>query len=86
MKHIDKILHGACCCFVAAMATVLLLLEGGRWYMGVTTGLLSAMGAGLGKEYGDYKASGNDWSWGDVLADAVGAVAGCAVGCLILIN
>lgn len=34
----------------------------------------------------DYKASGNDWSWGDVLADAVGAVAGCAVGCLILIN
>lgn len=30
----------------------------------------------LGKEYGDMKAEGNEWSWTDILADLFGMVAG----------
>ena len=33
------------------------------------------IGLGLGKEYGDSKASGNKWDWVDVVADVVGIAA-----------
>ena len=28
----------------------------------------------MGKEYGDSKAQGNTWSWGDIVADGLGIV------------
>lgn len=31
-----------------------------------------AVGLSLGKEYGDSKAKGNYWSWGDIVADFLG--------------
>lgn len=39
-------------------------------------GALSGIFLGIGKAYGDHKASGNIWSWGDMAADALGVVAG----------
>lgn len=39
-------------------------------------GALSGIFLGIGKEYGDHKAPGNIWSWGDLAADALGVVAG----------
>ena len=34
------------------------------------------VGASLGKEYGDSKATGNHWCWWDLLADALGLTSG----------
>lgn len=35
-----------------------------------------AITAALVKEYADSKAYGNSWSWGDILADVAGIIAG----------
>lgn len=37
------------------------------------------VGASLGKEYGDSKATGNHWCWWDLLADFLGAACGLGV-------
>ena len=37
------------------------------------------IGASIGKEYGDSKATGNKWSWGDILADMLGMGCGIAI-------
>ena len=39
-------------------------------------GVCFGAGLGLGKEFGDSKALGNRWSWGDILADALGVAFG----------
>ena len=41
------------------------------------------IGASFGKEYGDSKASGNSWSWADIVADMLGMAAGLVVAYLI---
>lgn len=63
----DKYLHFGVC---AAVALVIGLLHE------PVTGALSGIMLGIGKEYGDHKAIGNEWSWGDLAADALGMVAG----------
>ncbi len=45
-----------------------------------------AVGLALGKEYGDSKAQGNKWSWGDILADALGVILGGLIGILVKSN
>ena len=42
-----------------------------------------SLGLALGKEYGDSKAAGNHWCWWDILADAVGLVAGTILHIII---
>ena len=76
----DKFLH----CSVCAGATLIVALGTffmGKWYSIIAGGLF-ALGLGLGKEYGDSKASGNKWSWGDVVADCIGIILG---GLLLLL-
>lgn len=46
---------------------------------GILAGVAFGVGLGIGKEYGDHKAPGNIWSWGDLLADALGVVAGAVL-------
>lgn len=43
---------------------------------GPTYGVCIGAGLGIGKEYGDMVAKGNTWSWGDILADALGIIIG----------
>lgn len=43
------------------------------------------IGASFGKEYGDSNASGNSWSWADIVADMLGMAAGLLVSWLIRI-
>ena len=43
-----------------------------------------SLGLALGKEYGDSKAAGNHWCWWDILADAVGLVAGTVLHIIIM--
>lgn len=45
------------------------------WFGGFT----SAFAMGIGKEYGDECAEGNNWSWDDVAADIVGAIIGSSL-------
>lgn len=42
-----------------------------------------AIGAAIGKEYGDKGAPGNHWCWWDLLADAVGVIVGVTIQWLI---
>ena len=45
-----------------------------------------SLGLALGKEYGDSKAPGNHWCWWDILADAIGLVAGTILHIIIRNN
>lgn len=63
----DKLYHfGVCFATTIAVGVV----------FGAISGFLSAMFLGIGKEYGDSKAYGNKWSWGDIIANTIGATAG----------
>ena len=50
------------------------------WFAGVAC----ALAMGIGKEYGDECAEGNEWSWDDVAADVVGAIIGSSLICFII--
>ena len=72
-KHIDKVAHFGVN-FVIALSAF--------WSWQFAVG--ACIGASLGKEYGDSKASGNYWSWGDIIADMLGM--GCGLLCVFLIK
>ena len=50
------------------------------WFAGVAC----ALAMGVGKEYGDECAEGNEWSWDDVAADIVGAIIGASIICFTI--
>jgi len=66
----DKIYHFSICFIVALIIGVL---------FHPITGALSATFLGIGKEYGDHTSPVNTWSWGDILADAMGMIAGVII-------
>ena len=47
-------------------------------------GLACALAMGVGKEYGDECAEGNEWDWDDIAADIVGAIIGSSLICGII--
>lgn len=78
----DKILHFSVCAIISVGLMVLFRAIGSPIEVSAAAAWLTAMGAGLGKEWGDQCAEHNEWSWGDVAADAVGATFGMMVGLL----
>ena len=78
----DKRLHFACCMLIALVVTPLIGLLS-NWYVGGLAGSLTAMGVGVGKEYGDKVNPNNKWDWQDILADFIGTAVGVSVGILI---
>ena len=80
----DKKLHFTCCMLIALAVTILIGLLS-NWYVGSIAGLLTAMGTGVGKEYGDKASPNNKWDWYDILADLIGAIVGASIGILIII-
>lgn len=38
-----------------------------------------ALGCAITKEYCDEKTSGNHWCWSDIIADAIGIIAGSCI-------
>lgn len=80
----DKQLHFICCMLVAFIVTSMLGLIS-NWYVGAIAGLLTAMGIGVGKEYGDSKSPNNKWDWYDILADVLGAIAGVLIGIVLIV-
>lgn len=47
-------------------------------------GLACALAMGVGKEYGDECAEGNQWDWDDIAADIVGAIIGSSLICFTI--
>lgn len=72
----DKIQHFAVCAIAAFVTACIVGAMSKNEFAGATAGFSMAMGLGIGKEYGDSKAKGNAWSWGDILADALGTIVG----------
>ena len=76
----DKFMHAVVCFFATAIGAI------ATFWLGKTASIfcggLFALGLGLGKEYGDSKASGNHWDWFDIVADVVGIA--IAVGILMI--
>jgi len=68
-KHLDKLAHFGVN-FIMALSAF--------WDWHFAVGL--CLGASLGKEYGDSKASGNHWCRWDLLADALG----CGLGLFVV--
>ena len=73
----DKILHFLACS-ISTVAVSLATSGFGMW-PSILCGALFALGLGLGKEYGDSKASGNKWDWWDIVADLAGILAGSGI-------
>ena len=48
------------------------------------SGFLGGLAAGVGKEYGDECAEGNQWDWQDIFADAIGSLVGS--GCAMILT
>ena len=80
----DKKLHFICCLLIALATTILIGLLS-NWYAGGLAGLLTAMGTGVGKEYGDKASPSNKWDWYDILADLIGTIIGITIGIIIII-
>lgn len=72
----DKYAHFSVCAIVAICVGFVGMLMGMSPLMIGFSGFIAAMGAGLGKEYGDKVNPYNKWDWYDVLADTVGALVG----------
>ena len=49
------------------------------------SGFLGGLAAGVGKEYGDECAEGNQWDWEDIFADCIGALVGSGFAMIITI-
>ena len=80
----DKRLHFAYCMLIALFVTTLIGALS-NWYCGTISGLLTAMGCGVGKEYGDNANPYNKWDWYDLLADLLGSIVGVLLGLAALI-
>lgn len=79
----DKGVHYSVCLIYSYIITLIILFtSGGSYLSGNISGLSAGMGLGIGKEYGDAKAHGNYWSWGDILADFLGTISGNALASL----
>jgi hypothetical protein len=80
----DKFIHAgvnaACVLAITIIASIF------HWQLyGLLAGVGLAIGASLGKEYGDSQASGKCWSWLDIIADAIGIIIGTGISLLIVL-
>lgn len=84
-KHI--VVTAAMSFVVGLLCAVALRLQGVAvvdCYCGVLlAGFLGGLAAGIGKEYGDECAEGNEWSWQDIAADAIGALVGGGLAAIL---
>lgn len=79
----DKIKHMGACFMVSASAAAIESAAGATYPQSLLAGMTAGMAVGVGKEYGDKCAPGNRWDWFDIIADALGSMAGSSVGALL---
>lgn len=86
-KHILATLTGGSTIgILVAVALRLQGVGGGDAFFGVAlAGFCGGLAAGVGKEYGDECAEGNEWSWQDIAADCIGALVGSGFAMILTI-
>ena len=86
-KHI--VVTAAMSFVVGLLCAVALRLQGVNGvdcFFGVAlAGFLGGLAAGVGKEYGDECAEGNQWDWQDIAADGIGSLVGSGFAMIITI-
>ena len=84
-KHI--VVTAAMSFIIGLLCAVALRLQGvggDEAFFGVAlAGFCGGLAAGIGKEYGDEYAEGNEWSWQDIAADCIGALCGGGLAAII---
>ena len=71
---------------LVAVALRLQGVGGDEAFFGVAlAGFCGGLAAGIGKEYGDECAEGNNWDWKDIAADCIGALVGSGFAMIITI-
>ena len=71
---------------LVAVALRLQGVGGSDAFFGVAlAGFCGGLAAGVGKEYGDECAEGNQWSWQDIAADAIGSLVGSGFAMILTI-
>ena len=69
---------------LVAVALRLQGVSGDNAFCGVAlAGFCGGLAAGIGKEYGDECAEGNEWSWQDIAADCIGALCGGGLAAIL---
>ena len=86
-KHLLATLTGGLAIgILVAVALRLQGVSGDESFYGVAlAGFCGGLAAGIGKEYGDECAEGNEWSWQDIAADCIGALVGSGFAMIITI-
>lgn len=83
----DYALHTIFCALCALAISLMMAIIVSNPISAVLSGFFSGICLGAGKEYGDYKAQGNDWSWEDIICDIIGSALGSMGGFInLLIN
>ena len=71
---------------LVAVALRLQGVGGDDAFFGVAlAGFCGGLAAGIGKEYGDECAAGNQWDWQDIFADCIGSLVGSGFAMIITI-
>lgn len=78
----EDVLHIVACLLCAFVVSAILAHTTTEPTPAIVGGWLSGMFLGIGKEFGDSRASGNAWSWRDFLFDFIGSSIGCWGGLL----
>ena len=78
----EDILHIIACLLCAFCVSAILAHTTTEPTPCIVGGWLAAMFLGVGKEFGDSRATGNSWSWGDIAYNFIGSSIGCWAGLL----
>ena len=74
---------------IGILVAVALRLQGvggdDAFYGVALAGFCGGLAAGVGKEYGDECAAGNQWDWQDIAADCIGSLVGAGFAMIITI-
>lgn len=73
-------LHIVACMFCAFLCSVIIAHATPHVAPCIVGGFLGGMCLGIGKEFGDSRATGNSWSWSDMLFNLIGSAIGCLGG------
>lgn len=78
----EDFLHIIACMLCAFVVSAIIAHTTTEPTPAIVGGWLSGMFLGVGKEFGDSRATGNSWSWRDMFCNFIGSSVGCWGGFL----